>query len=118
MLFHHISCLPQSAVAYTVLNILKKLNLLGLYLEVKPFLSKHHIIDVADYSKSKWRNLINSKIHSDNRDFLLEWSQTYKKVDSLSLACENYEVNPYFNELNLYESRLKFRERSGCLKDL
>ena len=51
----------------------------------------------------------------ENRDFLVQSSERYKKVDSLSLACEEYERKEYFNKLNLAQSRIKFRERSKCM---
>ena len=55
------------------------------------------------------------KINLENRDFSIKWSEQYKKLDSLSLACEEYKRKDYFNELNLAQSRLKYRERSRTL---
>ena len=47
---------------------------------------------------------------------MIEWSEKYKKVDTLSIACEEYKRKDYLSKLNLAQSRLKFRERSNCMK--
>ena len=62
------------------------------------------------------RNWQRKKIHKDNRKFLIEWSKKYKKIDTLNIECEDYKVKDYFHTLNLADSRVKFRERAGCLK--
>ena len=115
LLFHHISCLPTSTLAAQVMTIQQQLSLPGLNLEVKNWLMQHQIINVAHYTKKEWKNLVNGKIHDDNRKFLISWSKKYKKIDTLSLECEDYKMKDYFYELTLSDSRLKFRERSGCL---
>ena len=66
--------------------------------------------------KKDWKELINRKIDSENREFIINWSRKYKKIDTLSLECEEYEMKSYFFSLSLQDSRMKFRERSGCLK--
>ena len=38
-----------------------------------------------------------------------------QKVNSLSLACEEYTRKEYFSKLNLAQSRIKFRERNKCM---
>ena len=56
------------------------------------------------------------KLSKENRDFIIDWSKRYKKIDSLSLGCEEYERKPYFHKLSLAQARLKFRERSKTMK--
>ena len=116
MLFHHISCLPEQALTRQVLEVQQRLHLGGLHVELEDFLAKHGVYDVRQFSKIKWRKFVSEKIDIANRDFLIEWSESYKKVDSLSLAVEEYEIKNYLNELNLAQARLKFRERSSCMK--
>ena len=79
------------------------------------FLNRYKIYNVRNFSKNEWKRFIERKLNDENRDFLLKWSETYKKVDSLSLACEEYERKDYFNKLNLAQSRLMFRSRSRCM---
>ena len=81
-----------------------------------PFLTKHEVYDVASYSKSKWTNFVKRKISEDNRAYLLEQAKRYKKLDPLSLACEDYKMKDYFTELNLKDARLKFQIRAQCVK--
>ena len=47
---------------------------------------------------------------------LLELSTPYKKIDYVSLALEEYETKSYLYNLNLAQARIKFRERSSCMK--
>ena len=115
-LFHHISCLPEQALARQVLEVQQRLHLGGLHVEVSEFLARHGVTDVRQFSKFQWKKFVSEKIDTDNREFLIKWSESYKKVDSLSLGVEEYESKPYFNTLNLAQARLKFRERSSCMK--
>ena len=71
--------------------------------------------DIRKFSKIEWKRYVNRKLRIENRDFLIQWSEKYKKVDSLSLACEEYERKDYFSKFNLAQSRIKFRERSKCM---
>ena len=116
LLMHHISSLPPSALSHQVLSIQEKFNFPSILQEVKPFLNKHQIINLHEYSKEEWKRLISNRIDQDNRNFLINWSKTYKKIDTLSLECEDYEFKEYFSNLTLEYSRVKFRERSGCLR--
>ena len=116
ILFHHISCLPDTTVAKQVLSIQQHFNFRGLHEEVREFINKHQITDIRSFSKMDFKRYVREKIHSENREYLINWSKSYKKIDSLSLGCENYEFKKYFHELNLADSRIKFRERSSCMK--
>ena len=51
------------------------------------------------------------KIIQMNREFIIENSKKYKKIDYNSMACEEFELKEYFSNLNLANGRVKFRER-------
>ena len=53
--------------------------------------------------------------HCENRDFLINSSKKYIKIDPLTLACETYEMKTYLSDLTLAQARLKFRQRSACV---
>ena len=75
------------------------------------------ITDMSKFSKNEWKRFVSEKIDSEDRKFIIDWSTKYKKIDTLSLECEDYEIKDYFFRLSLEESRVKFREHSaGCLK--
>ena len=116
LLYQHISHLSDSDISHRVLVQQQRLQLPGLYEDVSRFLNKYEVIDIQSFSKSEWSRFVNSKIESENRDYLFERSKYYKKLDYLSLGCEDYEVKPYFHKLNLAQSRIKFWERSKTLK--
>ena len=50
-----------------------------------------------------------------NREYILDTSKKYKKLDYVSMGCEDFGLKNYFHNLNLSDSRLKFRERSKCM---
>ena len=83
--------------------------------EIKPFLNRHEIVDVTSYSKKDWKIFVTDTIHCENRDYLINSSKKYKKIDHLTLACETYEMKTYLSDLTLAQARLKFRQRSACV---
>ena len=115
MFYHHIANLPDHALCRKILDTKVRLKLGGLHEEVRQFLARHQVIDIQKFTKPEWKRFVDRKLNLENREFLIQWSGKYKKVDSLSLACEEYERKEYLNKLNLAQSRIKFRERSSCM---
>ena len=58
----------------------------------------------------------NKKIAWDTQELLIKQAKSYKKLDSLSLSCEEYKIKDYFSQMNLEDSRLNFRIRSQCVQ--
>ena len=116
MLYHHISTLSDNSLAYQILCQQEHLSLPSVFDEIRSFLAKYEIIDVKSFTKKEWHTFVKRCIENENRESLLEASKRYKKLDYLSLSCEDYEVKPYFYQLNLALSRIKFRERSLTMK--
>ena len=56
--------------------------------------------------------MINQKIKDTNKNDLLELMKNYKKIDYYIMALENFELKPYFLNLQLSAARDKFRLRS------
>ena len=116
VLYHHISCLPQTALAKMMMKEQERLNFPSLRDEVVHFLAKFEVTEVSAYSKKEWKYFIKEKIEQLNREFLVEWCQKYKKLDHLSLSIEEFGMKEYFSILSLDQARVKFRERAKCLK--
>ena len=115
-LYHHIiACLSPKAVIHQVLISQRRLHLKGLHSEIEDFLIKHEISDVRVYSKAEWKALVKRKIEIDNREFLIDLSKSYKKIDYLEMACEDYGMKDYFHRLDLKSSRIRFQERASCI---
>ena len=115
LLYHHLATLSNKSLAKSILLIQERLNFYSIKNEVQSFLAKHEVVDITAFSKQKWKVFVNNKIASDNRELLIEQAKSYKKLDSLSLSCEDYKIKDYFTEMNLADSRLKFRIRSQCV---
>ena len=113
--YHHISCLPQNAVARQILEIQQRLHLRGILEEVEQFLNRHQIVDIRKFSKKNWKSFVKRTIESENREHLIESSKKYKKIDYLSMSNEDYGIKDYFLKYDLSRARLKFKERSQCM---
>ena len=59
---------------------------------------------------------MSDKILDKNRLFLLDMAKSLKKIDYLSVACEDFGLKDYFSELSLDLARTKFREVTKCMK--
>ena len=89
----------------------ERLQLPSLRQEIFGFLSKFEVVDVTKFFKEKWKIFVRSSITELNRLRLLDQIKLCKKVDYLSLSCEEFKLKDYFLELTLDESRLFFRSR-------
>ena len=115
LLYHHITTLPSTTLAHQFLQVQEELNFPSLKDEIEEFLTEHEIVDVRKYSKEHWKDFVKEKIVQKNRIFLLEGRKKYKKLDIHSLALEEFGLKEYFLNLNLSDSRMKFRVRSQCV---
>ena len=111
LLYWHIRNLPPSSIAYQALIIQERLNLPSLLDEIVHFLNKFEVYDVLQFSKDAWKKLVSKNIVQMNREFIIESSKRYKKLDYVSMGCEDFGLKKYFLDLNLEDGRLKFRER-------
>ena len=73
------------------------------------------IVNIEKFSKKEWKSFVKNLIDSENREFLVEQSKKYKKIDHLSMAVEDYKIKDYFFHFNLAKARIKFKERSNCM---
>ena len=101
LLYHHISCLSEKAVARKFLEIQKNLHFRGLHKEVLHFLIENEVVDVSEYSKNKWKKLVKRRIKEMNRKSLLEDAEKNKKIDEVSLAIEEEGMKYCFSQLTL-----------------
>ena len=115
LLYHHLITLLHESLAKSFIQIQDHLKLFSLKDEISPFLTRHGVLKVDSYSKVQWRKFVSSRIEDENRSTLLEQAKGYKKLDSLSLACEDYKLKDYFCNMNLADARMKFRIRSKCV---
>ena len=61
-------------------------------------------------------NWLAANTRPDLAIYALDLAKGQKKVDFYSIACEEFELKDYFNNLNLINSRTKYRERSSCIQ--
>ena len=80
--------------------------------ELSPYLEKWNLSNIERFSKYQWRNVINKRVYELNRYKILEWSQSYKKLDYTKLSSEKFEVKEYFKSMNIHDCRLYFKIQS------
>ena len=82
--------------------------------EVLPILVEFGICfdQIATFSKYSWRKLVKAKIFERNKCELIQMSRKYKKIDQENLSKESFSIKPYFKNLNVSQSRFKFRLNS------
>ena len=101
--------------------IQERLHFPSLRDEIVHFLNKYEVFDVTQFSKESWKQFVRKNIADLNRNFIIENSKRYKKLDYYSMGCEEFGLKDYFLNLNLADGRLKFRERcktmSTCKMD-
>ena len=111
-LYHHVSLLPSSSLMNQVLLTQELFNFPSLRNEIKSFLEEFQIDDVKKFSKSQWKIFVGRKIKELSQRYLQQEMKKYKKVDSLSIALEEFGLKDYFRNISLESSRLNFRRRS------
>ena len=90
----------------------KRLDFPGLLSECQEYLQQWNIINLENYSKGQWKNLIKTKVKLKNKDDLLHMMKQYSKIDHKEISSEHFETQPYLKQLNISYARDKFRLRS------
>ena len=108
---HHLSHLPVSALAKEVFDIQTAQGLPGIWDDCKEFLARYEIHDIVQLCKLQFKRLEKEKIKEMNRTKLIELSRKkqYKKVDLADLAINDFDLKPYFRNLSIPDSKLKFK---------
>ena len=115
MLYFHISSLHHSSLAHIILKTQERLCWPSLRDEVQDFFYEHEIYDVTKFSKASWKKFVAENLQQQNRLLLLGMAKKLKKVDYFTISCEDFKLKDYFNELNLEDSRIKYREVSSTM---
>ena len=114
-LYFHIMNLPENSLSRNFIEIQHSLHLPGIREEISEFLNRHEITNIRGFSKKDWKLFINKAIDNQNREYLIESSKKYKKINYLSLSEEDYGMKEYFLKYNLNMARIKFKERSNTM---
>ena len=67
-------------------------------------------------SKYQWRKLVNQYVRNRNKEQLLQSMKEYKKVDFNQCVNEEFKRKDYFYDLNLDQTRTRFRISSQMLE--
>ena len=86
IILHHVTTLPDTALAKQIYQIQSKLNLPGLVSECQDFLTEHDISDISVFTQTQWKKMVKSKIREHNKQSILDKvkNEGYKKVNLIS----------------------------------
>ena len=117
LLVHHLSLLPDSALAKEAYLLQKEDKTLpGLVRECEEFLNILQINeDPSVYTKPMWKKKIHSAIHSKNKRELLAMLESYKKLDKEKLKQEDYGQKSYLKSMKMDSARTFFSARASML---
>ena len=102
MFYHHIATLSEDCLAREFFEEQRKnKDFPGLVSQCEEVLAEWNILNVEVYSKYTWKRLVKLKIKKRNKEDLLRWSETYKKVDTEKYKNQELILDPNFNSLNL-----------------
>ena len=114
LFLHHVTTLPDTALAKQIYKIQSKLNLPGLVSECQDFLTEHDISDISVFTQTQWKKMIKGKIRHHNKLSILEKvkNEGYKKVTHDELKDEDFKPKKYLSELCVTKARLRFKIKS------
>ena len=107
LFLHHVSTLPDTALAKEILQTQNNLNLPGLAQECKDFLVKHDLTDPDRYSKTQWKRLVKGKIREQNKLHIIDKVKTenYSKINIDEIIEDDFKAKKYLSQLFVTEAR-------------
>ena len=80
--------------------------------ECQEWLTWFEIDKLEKYSKLQFKRIIKKKIHEENKNDILNQLKSYKKLNWEEYKEEEFRVQPYFNTLNIPDTRTRFKLKS------
>ena len=112
LFLHHLATLPNGSLAKDFYLAQKLKKYPGIVTHCEDFLNQWNISNVELFTKYQWKKVIRDKIYHKNRDQILNWCKSYKKLDYNKLSLEKFEMKSYFKTMNISKSRLFFKVQS------
>ena len=111
MFVHHIATLDDSSLAKEFYKSQKANQPThpSVVHEVEEFLNNWNLQNYQNLTKNQFRKRIKEVLHEKNRNELLNWTLSYKKVDFKACENEEFELKSYFKTMNIAQSRLFFK---------
>ena len=80
--------------------------------ECKPYLESFGLTDIRSLSKYKFKREVKLQIFKKNKNELISISQNYKKINQDEFKNLSFEMQSYFKDLSVQQSRLQFKINS------
>ena len=114
MLFiHHLATLSEGSLANDFYLSQKTKKYPGLVLQCEEYLRQWNLTTIEQFTKYQWKVAIRRKIYNKNRDQMLNWCKSYKKLNYNKLSLEKFELKEYFKSMTISRARLFFKIQSS-----
>ena len=120
LLLFHLCHLPDSSLAKQIYLLQKEQSLHeGLITECENHLREMNIYSGPEcFTKRGWAKLIKERIHSKNKDQLLNEMKNYKKIDYEKMKEEGYKEKPYLYNMTVSQARTFFAYRCSMISTI
>ena len=106
---------PRSSLTNEILRIQQELDI-GFHSECVKLMSELGMREESiSLSKHKFKKLVKSLIHEQNKNQLLEQARSYKKLSYQQLSSEEYGLKSYLKTMTVAQARVYFSARAQML---
>ena len=106
---HHLSTLPPDSLANEFYCAQKSHKYPSVVTLCEEFFEKHNLLNIENYSKREFKKIINKIIFEQNREDIISWARTYKKVDIGKCTNERFGMKSYLKTMNVSMARMHHR---------
>ena len=114
LFIHHLASLEDETLAKQVLTVQDHHDLPGLVSECKGYFKDYQLPNILKQkmTRNKWKGLVKKAIQTANAKELKSDMSSYRKLENSELLLEDFGRQPYLKQLNLTDSRTKFKYRT------
>ena len=110
MFLHHLIKLKKTSLVSEILEVQKKMEFPGLWLEAMEHLRNLdiNVAELYELNKIQWKGRVKNAVSERNKEKLLQTISSYKKLDANSLKEEDFKTKEYLVKMKLDDARTKF----------
>ena len=118
LFYFHLANLSQDSLASLILTEQRKKKIPSLTQEVVRYLAMINMkeTDLKTFTKGEFKRRVRLQMKEKNRQDLLSWMKTYKKVDYFAHKDEKFGMKTNFETMNLHQCRMMFSLKAESVR--